>query len=455
MPLSHLWVALALALGPLQAAPADSPSAHLFSRAADDSLLAEARAALTRGRPWQASRIISPVVADTVRRTPAAVFLAATAASRWGGWPEVARLLTGEAWLDSLYAGRGRLLLARAALEQRSDSLALSQALAAPVAADDTTDGERLVLLAAALDRVDARDSSASTYERAAARLPLIGDWLLVRAAAVTDDSAGRARLYARLSDPLARDRMAWSEAAAHERTGDLEGAARRYTALGARVTALRLRLEASPDSDSRESVRRDLVALVAARRTVGEVREATALLDSVFVSLTPAEELVVARSATSSGPPARAVAGYARAFEAKLGNAEDRFGYAGALGKVGRYGDAAFQFNLVRAPSKLAASAAYQRARALVRDGQVSEGRAALVEIGRRYPTDVARRVERALPAWRPGRGRSGGHPGADVQPPPRAQVPHQPLRAGGPVPGRHARAAPRRSRPCGARVR
>ncbi len=58
-----------------------------------------------------------------------------------------------------------------------------------------------------------------------------------------------------------------------------------------------------------------------------------------------------MARAAASSGPPARAVAGYARAFEAGIGKAEDRFGYAAALGKVGRYADAAFQFNLVRAP--------------------------------------------------------------------------------------------------------
>jgi soluble lytic murein transglycosylase len=319
------------------------------------------------------------------------VFLAATAASRWGGWPEVARLLTGEPWLDSLYEGRGRLLLARAALEGGTDSLALQEALLAPGTAADSIEGERLVILAAALDRLDARDSSASTYERAAARLPLIGDWLLVRAAAVTDDSAGRARLYARLGDPLVRKRIGWSEAEAHERTGDLTGAAGRYAALGARVQALRLRLAASPDAEPREAVRRDLLTLVAARRSIGEVREATVVLDSAFAPLTPEEELVVARAASTAGPTARAVAGYARAFQAGLGNGEDRFGYAAALGKLGRYGEAAFQFNLVHGSKRLMASAAYQRARALVRDGQVSEGRSALGEIVRRFPSDTA----------------------------------------------------------------
>lgn len=388
MPLLHLWVALALAQGPVPAAPAEPGSEDL--PAAADSIIAEAREALNRGRPWQASRIMAPLIADSTRRTPAAVFLASTAASRWGGWPEVARLLTGQGWLDSLYEGRGRLLLARAALEQGADSLALREALAAPAAADDSIEGERLLLLAAALDRLDARDSAAATYERAALHLPLIADWLLIRAAAVTDDGNGRARLSGRLRDPLARTRVGWSEAAALQRTGDLHGAAKRLAALGARVGALRLRYEASPHRDIREGVRRELVALVAARRSVGEVREAIAFLDSTFVPLTPEEELTVAQAAGSAGPAARAVTGYDRAFAAGLGSTQDRFAYATALGKVGRYGEAAIQFNLVRTPHKLAASAAYQRARALVRDGQLREGRAALVAIGRRYPSDT-----------------------------------------------------------------
>jgi peptidoglycan lytic transglycosylase len=382
MLLSYLWVALGLAHGPVQVAstPRTSPP---------DSVIAEAREALERGRPWQASRLIAPVLADSAHRTPAVVFLAATAASRWGGWPEVSRLLTDERWIDSLYEGGGRLLLARAALELRADSLALRDALAVPIT-HDSVEGQRLILLAAALDRLDARDSSASTYERAALQYPLIADWLLIRAAAVTDDSAGRARLYARLRDPPARTRIPWSEASAREHTGDLQGAARRYAVLGARVLALRLRFAASPDSDIHSGVRRDLVTLIAAHHSVAEVRDAIAFFDSTFTPLSPMEELAVARAASWAGPPGRAVDGYARALAAKLGDDKDRFDYATALGKVGRYADAAFHFNLVRSPRKLAASAAYQRARALVRDGQLSEGQTALLAIGRRYPSDT-----------------------------------------------------------------
>jgi soluble lytic murein transglycosylase len=330
------------------------------------------------------------VVEDSTQRTPSAVFLAATAASRWGGWPEVGRLLEGEAWLDSLFDGRGRVLLARSALESRADSAALVHALAAPKGRDPESEAERLLLLASALDRVNARDSAAASYKRAAAVLPQVSDWILLRAAAVTDDSARRARIYERINMALPRERIRWAEAAAHQRIGDLDGASRRYGALGARLSAIRLRLAMSPDSAPRAAVRRDLVAMVTAGGAASEVRGAIELLDSAFVPLTVEEELLVARGADEAGLAARAVAGYPKALSAGLGGQAERYGYASALAKIGRHADAAFQFNLVRSPSWMAASAAYLRARSLVRDGQLVEGHAALVEIGAKYHHDT-----------------------------------------------------------------
>jgi soluble lytic murein transglycosylase len=393
LPLPPVWVALALALAPVRAPLSVAPAGPIETRLAD-SLVADAAIALERGRPWQASRLIALVLSDSARRTPETVMLAATAASRWGGWPEVTRLLDGQPWVDSAYNGEGRLLLARAALEQGADSAALRHALAAPSSNVAAADGERLVLLATALDRLHARDSAAASYVRAAERLPSIAGWLRIRAAAVTDDGLERARLYEQVTDPLARDRLGWSEAAARTGTGDLTGAAARYAALGARATALRLRLASSPDSASRAAVRRDLAALVAARRSPGEVRDAIALLDSAFAPLTPAEELEVGRAAATAGSHTRAVA----AFELALGTgpvtgrgtAEDRFAYATELTRLGRHAEAAPQFALVRAPRELAASAAYQRARALVRSGQEGPGRTALARVLRLHSRDT-----------------------------------------------------------------
>lgn len=391
MPLIQLPLLLALVMAPVQFLP-EAPDSALFAGAVSraDSVLESARTALGRGRPWQASRLIAPLVEDSAQRTPSAVFLAATAASRWGGWPEVGRLLGGETWLDSLFEGRGRVLLARSALERGADSVALVHALAAPRGRDLDAEGERLFLLASALDRMDARDSAAASYERAAVALPLVSDWILLRAAAVTDDSAGRSGLYDRIGAALPRERIRSTEAAAHERTGDLGGAARLYGAMGARLSAIRLRLRMSADSAPRAAVRRDLLELVTAGGAASEVRGAIGLLDSVYAPLTVGEELLVARAADEAGLAARAVAGYPKALSAGLGGEVERYGYASALARIGRHADAAFQFNLVRSPSWMAASAAYLRARSLVRDGQVVEGRAALVEIGAQYPRDT-----------------------------------------------------------------
>jgi soluble lytic murein transglycosylase len=384
MLLTKVWLSLVHVAAPAQLHAVDTTALTRGGAVpVADSMLLDVRGALARGRPWQASRLVAPVLADSARRTPSAVFLAASAASQWGGWPEVGRLLRDEAWLDTLFGGRGQMLLARSALEAGADSSALEQVLRVRPGEDPADDAERLVVMARALERLGARDSAAATYLRAAERLPVIADWLLVRAAAVTDDSVHRAALYQRVRLPLALERATWSEAAAREATGDLFRAARHYRGLGAKLKSLRLRLALSPDSAPRAAVRRELLGM-------SNLREAVVLVDSAFAPLSPAEELVLARGAGSAGLPDRAAIGYQRAFAAGLGTSEDRFDYASALARLGRHGDAAFQFNLVRSPRALAASAAYLRARSLVRDGQLAEGRSALVEIGKRYPRDT-----------------------------------------------------------------
>jgi soluble lytic murein transglycosylase len=390
----HVWLWLAsISVSP----PVSRHAVEAWTAVADtgeagtpvDSTLAHASEALERGRPWQATRLLAASLSDSSRRTPAAVFLAARAASEWRGWNEVLHLLGSEPWVDTLYGGHARVLLARAALNRGQDSIALGHATLALLRRPGS--GERLFLLATALDRLGARDSAASVYLRAAERLPSVAEWLLLRAAAVTDDSLNRVSLYGRITDPLARGRIAWAEASAYEKTGDLVGAARRYAAAGDRLTSLRLRLVASPDSVPRAELRRQLLALLAGRASAAATREAIAILDSVFKPLAPSEELIVARAAMDAGLPSRAAAGFARAGNAALGSGPDRFAYGNALTRLNRNAEAAAQFKLVRQPHSIAALAAYQSARGLVRDGQLKEGLAALVEVTRKYPRDTA----------------------------------------------------------------
>lgn len=351
-------------------------------------MLAQAGEALARGRPWQATRLLSRALKDSAGRTPATVYLAATAASEWGGWSEVTQLLSDEPWIDTLYAGGARLLLTRAALERHADSAALVHADQAW--RRDPSSPERLILLATALDRTGSRDSAAVVYSRAAGRLPSIADWLRLRAAEVTTDSTTRARLYEAIGDPLPRSRIPWAEAAAYEQIGDRGAAASRYAELGEQLTSLRLRLAMSPDSAPRAAIRKEVFTLFNQRISSGAARQAIALVDSAFVPLTPGEELLVANVALDAGMAGRAAAGFARAGTAQLGKSENRFAYATALTRLKRNGEAAVHFRQVRTPHRLAALAAYQGARALVRDGQVGRGRKALTQVTRKYSRDT-----------------------------------------------------------------
>jgi soluble lytic murein transglycosylase len=382
-----LWLATAGAATPVPALAREGVMADSGEVAPLDTTLARAGEALARGRPWEATRLLSPAIRDTSHREPAAVFLAAVAASEWGGWNEVFQLLRHESWLDTLYDGRARVLLARAALERRADSLALQHALAALQHGPQS--GERLLLLARALDRQGARDSASTVYLRAAAFLPQAADWIKLRAAAVTDDSTARADIYRGIVEVLPRTRIQWADAAALERTGDRAAAARRYAALGDRLSSLRLRLAFSPDPAARAAIRRELLALATDRAGTAVAREALALMDSAFAPLSPREELVAARVAIRSGLMLRAVIGFGRVRD--LGSSDDRFDYATALTRLGRNAEAARQFGRVRAPHALAALAAYQSARSMVRDGQIEAGRKALIQVSKNHPRDTA----------------------------------------------------------------
>ena len=88
---------------------------------------------------------------------------------------------------------------------------------------------ESRVLIARALDRMDSLDRAASEYTAAAALLPDVADWLRLRAAAVTRDSAARATQYVAVKAGAAKARAPWVDAQARERAGDLVGAALAY----------------------------------------------------------------------------------------------------------------------------------------------------------------------------------------------------------------------------------
>ena len=267
----------------------------------------------------------------------------------------------------------------------------------AAVLAGDTTqhvlpsDARTLVLRARELDRADSLDAARAAYEQAAQKLPQLSDWLYLRAAGVTADSGARAGYFARLRTDVAKDRVRWTDAIARERTRDFAGAIREYNALGARLDALRLRVNPPADEASRTAARSELLSFISSSNNSPDIREAIGLFDKVFTTTTPAEELVIARAASKSGLPDRAATAYAKALGARLGDVDDNVGYGSVLYRLRRYADADAQFAKVTAPPKLAAAAQYQRARAQVALGNTEAGRTILRSITTRYPTDTS----------------------------------------------------------------
>lgn len=351
--------------------------------------MVRAERALDEGRPFQATLILDAAMATPADRTQARLLTAAKAAAAWEGWSTVGRLLAQARWLDEGSGGSGRELLARSALERGLNDAALTHAsMALSLAGTGPERGPRLVLLARALDRVGRLDSAAAVYRQAGQALPEIRDWLLLRAAGVTADSAARAELYTGLTLPAARNRIPWTEALARDRTGDLSNASRLYEALGARLASIRIRLRGAPDSAATRRIRTELVGILTPGRSADDVRDAIDLLDSHFSPLSATEELLVARRAAVVNQLDRSQAGYARAGKHLRLSDRDRLSYGMVLFRLGRYDEAITRFNTIRS-KELQPEAEYQRARALLRSGRLQSAIQGLEKVVEAFPND------------------------------------------------------------------
>lgn len=370
----------------------------------NDTAIRAATRALEADRPWEATRLLSPLLKSPATRSSAAVLRAAEAASQWEGWSETIALLRNEPWLAKEYGGHGYVLLTRAMLSIRpqqlsTDSNALGNAQRAlPLATNRAERGEREMLLALAHDRMRNLDSARAHYLRAAEQLPDAGDWLRLRAAAITSSERERQADYERIRGAVARDRVDWTEASTRESSGDSTGAIVAYEKLGDQPSAFRLRLATASDARARDAVRREIIAFLARTPLPAGARAVITVLDSRpsqnaalgAGELSDADELIVARAANAAGLTSRAATGYARAFRSSLGDDRDRYRYGDVLLRLSRPREAAAQFARVSASSSLAGSASYQRARALLRAGDGVAAKRALNETRSKYRADT-----------------------------------------------------------------
>lgn len=221
-----------------------------------------------------------------------------------------------------------------------------------------------------------AADTTASVWLQRASAHPEIASWLYLRAAADTPDSSARRALYAHVMLPLARGRVPWVEAAALAHFGDTLSAIAAYRVLPAPVTVFRLR--AATDTAARDSVRPELLALIASSQSGDAVREATGVFDKLFTDPTAAEQLTIARAAARFGMWARARVGFDATPQEQLG-ATDRFALATALVRTNMNARAVRVFATINSPTTLAAAARYQRALALLNSGDGAGARAVL----------------------------------------------------------------------------
>ncbi|MES2523678.1 MAG: transglycosylase SLT domain-containing protein [Gemmatimonadota bacterium] len=389
---------------PATASTVPSVIATMVTVPAPDSTLSAATGALAAGRPWEATRLLTPLLRDPARRTPAVVMRAAEAAFAWEGHTEAIALLEGERWLDSAFAGAGHALLARAALSvsprsARMDSVALRharRALASGAAISagggltNAERGARQTLLARAFDRLRAADSARAHYREAATLVPEVHDWLVLRAARLTEDDRTRGRELSSVRTPAATERRDWTEADARELGGDEPGAAAIYHRLGARAAAFRLQLVSATDSAAREPVRRALLDYIASSPSSIETRAAIELFDLRFRARTADEEVTLARAASTIGWVPRALTSFQAVSGAKGLTDRDRMTYGDLLFRAGRSRDAAAQFAALAPTAPMAGNAGYQRARALLRAGDATAARALLASTRRQYAADT-----------------------------------------------------------------
>jgi soluble lytic murein transglycosylase len=322
--------------------------ATVVSRLAAQSPLASADSALLAGQPWRATQILTPLLADPRTRTPDAVILAARAAAAWEGWPTVRRLLEHETWLDTKFDRLGRRLMAEADLAEFKNPQAVVDAVAAVASGtnrDRDEQAKRLVLLARAYDRLDQLDSAAAVYRQARPLLPDLADWLALRIATVTRDSAARASLFGTVALPAATPRIPWAEALARDRLDDLDGAAERYERLAAHVPAIRVRWRGATTDSLRRVEAGKLAELMQGTSGVAEARDALDFIDQVDPPFTRDQRLMVARRAAVVTRPQDAVDQFARAAKELPLTAADRVTYGTALGAVSRWTDAADVF--------------------------------------------------------------------------------------------------------------
>lgn len=370
----------------------------------------EALHALRQGRYWRASRILEDYLALVPDPEPTTVLLAAQAEAGWGDWAEVERLLAGRGWLDTVAGGYGWSLLGRSryALERWAESgEALARYLQLSTGSGERERGLAEARRGLALTGAGAAPAAVEAFDRAAALLPQLGDWIAIfaaeAAAAAGDTATVRARL-AGTEPRLAREwgwrlriqafRNANDPAAAREAA---EAAAEHLDTAAGRADAWliigELRLGEGDEAGARTAFRRAMAASPSSAAAVDAARRLSEL-----GGLTPEDQLRIGRIYLRHGNLHRGIAGLSAYLDSGRGSALDRAQIRLELGRayfgLGRYRDAERRLLALAedAPSaRIAAEALFLAGRAQYRQGRDDAGQATFLRTAERFPHQVA----------------------------------------------------------------
>jgi len=238
-------------------------------------------------------------------------------------------------------------------------------------------------------------DTSAVTrrvrYEVLEHEDPEIADWLSLRVAALTPDSAERAARYAAITIPAAKERIPWTEAQARLSAGDTVGAIDAYRRLSVPMTVLRLQGATARTATDSLAVRQGILRSITTAMSASAVRDGAALFDQFIRQPTVDEQLAVARAAAKTEAWGRARVAYAATMGRAVWNPTDVFSYARSLSEGNDDAGAAAQFARVTGPRSFVAAAQYQRARALIAQGKRAPAQTALRTLVKTSPSDTS----------------------------------------------------------------
>jgi soluble lytic murein transglycosylase len=190
-------------------------SSHGFpaDRATSSFAPPEAIRAVAEGRFFHASLMMRDYLAETPDATAQDVLLAARAEAGWGDWGRVASLLGEVSWLDDVETGIGRRLLGRSLFELGRFARSREELTRYLGIEDGPSAKERgwaELWLGHSARGAEDLDASIAAYERAAALLPAVSDWILLEAASSAADAGKPAAvdaLLARIDPEIARER--------------------------------------------------------------------------------------------------------------------------------------------------------------------------------------------------------------------------------------------------------